>query len=285
MEQISTIIVDDEPLARQGLSTRMSQVEDFSVIAECGNGNDALVAIVEKQPDVVFVDIEMPGLNGIELAEALQNQASLPPKVVFVTAYREFALDAFNCHAFDYLLKPYSEERLDACLRKIRDAYKENNAFRKQRQLDQLLFRKTGKSLDAFVSTLEQSRQANLDDLQQHISVKSGTEWLRIKLDSILWIEAAGDYMCVHTLDTTHIVRKTLRQFEEELDVQRFPRINRSTIVNLTKVARLSPNSNGEYLAHLSSGQTVKVSRKYKLKLEELQRKSHVNPSGQSLPE
>lgn len=274
MEQISAIIVDDEQLARQGLSARMSQSNDFKVIAEYSNGKDALQGIVSAQPDVVFVDIEMPGLNGIELAEAVHQQPIECPKIVFVTAYRDYALDAFDCHAFDYLLKPYSEERLDDCLRKLREAYEEHSALHRQQELDQLLYRKTGKSLDGFVATLEQSRQTGLDDLQQHISLKSGNEWLRVKLDEILWIEAAGDYMCVHTLDNTHIVRKTLRQFEQELDPLRFPRVNRSSIVNLTKVVKLSPNSNGEYLAQLNSGQAVKVSRKYKLKLDELRRKS-----------
>ena len=261
-------------------------VEAGDTVTREASGNAGLVAAAAAQFDAIIFDRLLPGMDGLDAVRVLR-ESSVATPILMLTALSgiEDRVAGLEAGADDYLLKPYSEERLDACLRKIRDAYQENNAFRKQRQLDQLLFRKTGKSLDAFVSTLEQSRQANLDDLQQHISVKSGTEWLRIKLDSILWIEAAGDYMCVHTLDTTHIVRKTLRQFEEELDVQRFPRINRSTIVNLTKVARLSPNSNGEYLAHLSSGQTVKVSRKYKLKLEELQRKSHVNPSGQSQPE
>lgn len=270
MERISAIIVDDEPLAREGLSMRMRGVDDFEVIAQCADGREALACIVEHQPHVIFVDIEMPGLNGIELVEVLQTQDIALPKVVFVTAFSDFALKAFDYQAFDYLLKPVSEQRLHACLSKLRHAYVEHQALHQRDKLDQLLSRKTGKSLDGFIHTLEQSRQAGMDELQQTISLKSGNEWLRVQLNSILWIEAAGDYMCVHTHEGTHIIRKTLKQFEQELDGKRFPRINRSAIVNLTKVTKLSPNSNGEYIALLSSGDEVKVSRKYKFKLDEL---------------
>lgn len=272
MEQISAIIIDDEPLAREGLNIRMQGQEDFKVLAQCADGNEALNAIVERQPDVIFVDIEMPGLNGLQLVEALHERQLPLPKVVFVTAYKEFALQAFEYQAFDYLLKPFSEDRLEACLNNLRNSYEEHKALNQQDKLDELLSRKTGKSLDGFMHTLEQSRHAGMDELKQTISLKSGNEWLRVQLDSILWIEAAGDYMCVHTQDGTHIIRKTLKQFEHELDTTRFPRINRSAIVNLTKVSKLSPNSNGEYIASLITGHEVKVSRKYKFRLEELNR-------------
>ncbi len=272
MEQISAIIVDDEPLAREGLNIRMQDQADFTVLAQCADGNEALRTILERQPDVVFVDIEMPGLNGIELVEALHNRHITLPKIVFVTAFKDFALKAFEYHAFDYLLKPFSEERLIACLNNLRNANEEQKAFTQQGKLDELLSRKTGKSLDGFMHSLEQSRNAGMDELKQTISLKSGNEWIRVHLDIILWIEAAGDYMCVHTQDGTHIIRKTLKQFEQELDTNRFPRINRSAIVNLTKVVKLSPNSNGEYIASLTSGDEVKVTRKYKFNLDELRK-------------
>ena len=272
METISAIIIDDEPLAREGLNIRMQQMRDFEVVAQCADGLEALKTILATPPDVIFVDIEMPGLNGLELVEALHQQAVTQPKIVFVTAFKEFALEAFDYHAFDYLLKPYSEERLSACLNKLRAAYHQQQACHQQDRLDELLSRKTGKSLDGFLHSLEQSSQTGMDDLQQTISLKSGNEWLRVKLNSILWIEAAGDYMCVHTQEGTHIIRKTLKQFEKELDKNRFPRINRSAIVNMNRVTRLTPNSNGEYIAQLTSGDQVKVSRKYKFKLDELKR-------------
>lgn len=270
MDTISVIIVDDESLARKGLAMRLAEVDDFSVIAQCENGQRALQVISENQPDVVFLDIEMPGLSGIELMSMLQKQPGVKPKVVFVTAFKDFAVKAFEIKAFDYLLKPFSEQRLNSCLDNLRHAFIEHNALDKQDKLNQLLSRKTGKSLDGFMHSLEQGPQANLSEMQQTISLKSGTEWLRVKIESIGWIEAAGDYMCVHTAEETHIVRKTLRQFEQELDSTTFPRVNRSTIVNLSKVTRLTPNSNGEYIATLSTGDEIKVSRKYKLKLDEL---------------
>ena len=270
MQTISAIIVDDEALAREGLSVRMQEIADFKVVAKCANGIEALKAIVEQQPHVIFVDIEMPGLTGMELVEALQKESIPLPRIVFVTAFKDFALEAFDFQAFDYLLKPVSEDRFISCLDKLRCAHQEQYAFDQQGKLDQLLTRKTGKSLDGFLHTLEQSRYGAMEELQQTISLKSGNDWLRIELDSILWIEAAGDYMCVHTGEGTHIIRKTLKQFEQELDNSRFPRINRSAIVNLTKVVKLSPNSNGEYIALLDTGDKVKVSRKYKFKLDEL---------------
>lgn len=273
MDTISAIIVDDESLAREGLAIRLGELDDFVVIDQCESGELALDCIMQRRPDVVFLDIEMPGLNGLDVFEALIKSEVPTPKIIFVTAFRDFAIKAFDYKAFDYLLKPFSEERLGDCLERLRNALLENQALATQTKLNQLLCRRTGKSLEGFMNSLEHAHQANLQELQQTISMKSGTQWLRIKLDSISWIEAAGDYMCVHTAEGTHIVRKTLSQFETELDKKQFPRINRSTIVNLSKVTHLTPNSNGEYIAKLQTGDEVKVSRKYKLKLAELNRR------------
>lgn len=266
--QISAIIVDDEPLAREGLSLRMEGQKDFRVLAQCADGNEALRSIISHQPDVVFLDIEMPGLSGLELIKALNDSDQQIPKVVFVTAYQDFALEAFDCQAFDYLLKPYTDERLYTCLDKLRSAHEEHRALAMQDRLGQLVGRKTGKSLDGFIDSLE--RQEGLTNMEQMISLKSGSEWIRVKLDTILWIEAAGDYMYVHTEEGNHIIRKTLKQFETELHSEQFPRINRSVIVNLSKIVKLTPNSNGEYFAMLDSGDEVKISRKYRFKLDEL---------------
>ncbi|GAC15999.1 LytR/AlgR family response regulator transcription factor [Aliiglaciecola lipolytica] len=270
MESISAIIVDDEPLAREGLATRLHALDDFSVIEQCEDGQTALVCIEKMQPDVVFLDINMPGINGMELFELLIESTLPTPNVVFVTAFSDFAIKAFDNKACDYLLKPYSEDRLDACLDRVRTEVSAKKILAMHLKFTQLLSTRTGKSLDCFMQTLEHSPQISLQDLKQTISVKCGTQWLRIKLQSISWIEAAGDYMCVHTAEGTHIIRKTLRQFETELAVESFLRINRSTIVNLSKITQLTPNSNGEYIAKLDTGDELKVSRKYKLKLAEL---------------
>lgn len=268
--QLSAVIVDDEPLAREGLMLRLANDVRFTVVAECPSAKHALQAIDEFQPDVVFLDIEMPGLSGLELAKKLILSDTPQPQIVFVTAFKEFALKAFEFQAFDYLLKPFSDERLVTCLNKLVDSCCTQDLVRQHQKLDELLNRKTGNSINCFIQNLEVTQSASLSELQQTVSMKSGSEWIRVKLDNIVWIEAAGDYMCVHTNDGTHIIRKTLKLFEQELDSCLFPRVNRSAMINLSKLTKLTPNSNGEYFAHLASGDEVKVSRKYKFKLDEL---------------
>ncbi|MGJ8682330.1 LytR/AlgR family response regulator transcription factor [Paraglaciecola sp.] len=273
--QLSAIVVDDEPLAREGLLLRLENDTRFNVVAECASGNEAFTAIKTYQPDIAFLDIEMPGSTGLELAEKLAASDIPTPKIVFVTAFKEFALNAFEFQAFDYLLKPFSDERLASCLEKLIESFSTLDLAKQHKKLDELLNRKTGNSIDGFMQNLEVSQSASMAELQQTISMKSGSQWLRIKLDNIVWIEAAGDYMCVHTIDGTHIIRKTLKQLEQELNAALFPRVNRGAIINLSKLTKLTPNSNGEYVADLESGDTVKVTRKYKFTLDEL---SNTNP-------
>lgn len=271
--QLTAIIVDDERLAREGLILRLNNDVRFTVVAQCPSAQHALDAIETFQPDIAFVDIEMPGLNGLELAKQLSQNTTYMPKVVFVTAFRKFALNAFEFYAFDYLLKPISEQRLASCLNKLVDAFFNSGVIRQHLKLDELLSRKTGNSIDGFIRNLEVTSGGSMSELQQTVSMKSGSEWIRVRLDDISWIEAAGDYMCVHTIEDTHIIRKTLKQFEQELDPNFFPRVNRSAMINMSKLQRLTPNSNGEYFAQLKSGDRVKVSRKYKLKIEQLIKK------------
>ncbi|MDT0594421.1 LytR/AlgR family response regulator transcription factor [Glaciecola petra] len=273
MKRIKTVIVDDEPLARQGLIFHIARHEQFEIVCECADGHEGLEAIKTYHPDVMFVDIEMPKLNGIELASIIHKRstqdANQAPKIVFVTAFKDYALEAFEFEAFDYLLKPYAEERVDSCLNKLQKVIGEENTLNLHGHLDKLISRKTGESLLSFMQRLEASKFEGMHVLQHTISLKSGNEWVRVQIDSIMYIEAAGDYMCVHTHDGTHIIRKTLKQFEQELSQDLFVRVSRSAIVNLAKVQKLVPNSNGEYLAVLSSGDEVKVTRAYKQNLSE----------------
>jgi two-component system LytT family response regulator len=271
--QLTAIIVDDERLAREGLGLRLNDDDRFDVVAQCPSAHHALDAIEQFQPDIAFVDIEMPGLSGLELAELLSKNTTPVPKVVFVTAFREFALNAFEFQAFDYLLKPFSDDRLASCLSKLAESFFDSDVVLQHLKLDELLSRKTGNSINAFIRNLEVTSGGSMSELQRTVSMKSGSEWIRVRLDDISWIEAAGDYMCVHTLEGTHIIRKTLKQFEQELDPNLFPRVNRSAMINLSKLKRLTPNSNGEYVAQLTSGESVKVSRKYKFKLEDLRKR------------
>lgn len=273
MKQITAMIVDDEPLAREGLLLRIQSTSSLKVVCSCASANEAMLSIKELTPDVVFLDIEMPGMSGIDFARWIQQNMNQAPKIVFVTAFREFALDAFDFEAFDYLLKPFADDRFDNCVAKLEKVYSKEALVHEHKKLDQLLVSKTGNNIDKFMHKLEQAAPGKLNEVKDTISLKSGTEWLRVKLDSILWIEAAGDYMCVHTQQGTHIIRKTLKQFQDELDTEIFTRVNRSAIINLSKLTKLTPNSNGEYIALLCSGDNVKVTRKYKLQLDELKQR------------
>jgi len=270
MEAISTIIVDDESLAREGLSSAISVFEGFSVVAQCGNGNEALNVIRSSKPDVLFLDIEMPGINGMQLLASLNLTGAYMPLVVFVTAFKEFALDAFNCQAFDYLLKPYSDERLNQCLNRLQQAHKQKQALAQQAALDNLLSRKTGKSLAGFMDSLHGNALDDMPTLNDFLAIKSGSEWLRIKIDNILWLEAACDYVCVHTAKENYIVRKPLKSLHSSLCQKRFLRLNRSSIVNASKIEKVAPNQEGEYRVQLSSGDHIKVSRRYRLMLKAL---------------
>ncbi len=273
MSVLSVLVVDDEPLAREGLALRLAEYEYVTVLGCCNNASQAYDAISVKQPDVIFLDIEMPGKTGLELAEQLRLEGN-PATIVFVTAFREFAVNAFDFQASDYLLKPFSDERLKECIEKLSSACDVTQIVRQHEKLGRLLSRKTGNSIDSFIHSLEVSNELSssheLHELQQVISLKSGSVWIRVKLDDIVWIEAAGDYMCVHTTNDTHIIRKTLKQFEQELDSAHFPRVSRSAIINIAKLSTLTPNSNGEYVAQLSNNIQVKVGRKYKFSIDEL---------------
>ncbi|MBJ2135008.1 response regulator transcription factor [Paraglaciecola chathamensis] len=273
MSGISVLVVDDEPLAREGLALRLAEYENITVLGCCNNAKQAYDAISVNQPDVVFLDIEMPGKTGLEFAEQLREEGN-PATIVFVTAFREFAVNAFDFQASDYLLKPFSEERLKECIEKLSSAMDMTQVVDQHKKLGTLLSRKTGNSIDSFIHSLEVSNELSnnneLHELQQIITLKSGSQWIRVKLDDIVWIEAAGDYMCVHTINDTHIIRKTLKQFEEELDSVHFPRVSRSAIINIAKLSTLTPNSNGEYVAELGNNVQVKVGRKYKFCIEEL---------------
>lgn len=269
--KISVMVVEDEPLARQGLILQLEKFSWLEVTSACATASDAKVSLKHNLPDVIFLDIEMPGMSGVDFAQELFAQNPTPPQIIFVTAFKEFALDAFGVHAFDYLLKPFCEERFERCLTRLREHFIQCDQLDEHKRLSVLVSKKTGNTMDKFMSDLTHARPGNLHEARRTISVKSGTEWLRVELNSINWIEAAGDYMCVHTTEDTHIIRKTLKQFEKDLPEQSFVRISRSVIVNRNKIAKLTPNANGEYFAHLISGEKVKVTRGYKLSLEELE--------------
>ncbi len=263
--RIRTLIVDDEPLARRGLALRLARHADIEVVAEAGNGREAFFLISEHMPALMFLDVQMPGVDGFELLRTVP----LPqlPLTVFVTAYDQYAMPAFEANALDYLLKPLDDARLDAAVERARQHLSARDADEHRGRLLSLLGSVSGRP----GLTLEQALQ-DADGLPGHnaddrLSIKDSGRILRVPLNDILWIDAAGDYMCVHTPADTHVLRATMRELENRLDPRRFQRIHRSTIVNVARVKELRSHLNGEYFLILDSGQQLKLSRSYKDKV------------------
>jgi two-component system LytT family response regulator len=271
---IRTIIVDDEPLARRGLELRLREAPDVEIVRQCANGREAIAAIAELAPDLMFLDIQMPGLSGLDVVAQVP-QESLP-MIVFVTAFDRFAIQAFEAHALDYLLKPVDEERLGRALERVRAQWQQKQAVAQREQLMALLAEVTGKGeieADALGAIEPQGRRyATL------LPIRVGRETVRLDVATIDWIDAAGDYMCVHAAGQTHVLRATMKELEQMLDPRRFQRVHRSTIVNLARVTALRPHLNGECFLRLQSGQEVKLSRSYRDKVEVLLDSAGVAP-------
>jgi len=240
MEPIRTVIVDDEPLARENLRLRLQVLPDFDVAAECSGGQDALDAVANHEPELLFIDVQMPDLDGFEVVERIP--VRLQPVIVFVTAYDRYALEAFRVHALDYLLKPFSDERFD-------DAWKHAR--------EQVLARR-------------QAPGATLQAGRDRLLIKSPGKISLLPVDDIDWVEANGDYARVHAGGRSYLLRRTMVEMEARLGGSGFMRISRSVIVNLDRVKELSPLKRGEYQVALCDGQEVKLTRSYRAQLESL---------------
>ena len=274
---IRAIIVDDEPLARRGLELRLREAADVEIVRQCANGREALAAIGELQPDLMFLDIQMPGLSGLDVVKQVP-QESLP-MIVFVTAFDRFAIDAFEAHALDYLLKPVDEARLARALDRVRGQWQQRQAVAQREQLMAMLADLTGKgeiepgALPAAHGAPHAARR-----YASMLPIRVGRETIRLDVGTIDWIDAAGDYMCVHAAGQTHVLRATMKELEQMLDPQVFQRVHRSTIVNLARVRSLRPHLNGECFLKLESGQEVKLSRSFRDKIELLLDRSGAAP-------
>lgn len=264
MEMISAVIVDDEALARKGLRLRLEKMEGIRVVAECSNGRQALEAVSAHAPDVMFVDIQMPGMSGFDLVGKLQSDDM--PLIVFVTAYDQYAIEAFDVHAVDYLLKPIDDDRLEASVQRARSHLEQRGAVTDKQRLLELIISITGKS-DIAVSQMLQDH-SGIEAYPEKLAIKDGGETTLVRVSDIDWIDAAGDYMCIHAIGETHIMRVTMRELEEKLDPKIFQRVHRSTIVNLDRVVKVCAHMNGEYYLTLSNGSQVKMSRSYKDKVK-----------------
>lgn len=262
---IRTIIVDDEPLARRGLELRLKDAADVEIVRQCANGREALAAIAELAPDLMFLDIQMPGLSGLDVLAQVP-QESLP-MIVFVTAFDRFAIEAFEAHALDYLLKPVDDDRLARALERVRAQWQQRQALAQREQLMALLGDLTGKGeiepeALAAVAGRPVRRYATM------LPIRVGRETVRLDVSTIDWIDAAGDYMCLHAAGQTHVLRATMKELEDMLDPEVFQRVHRSTIVNLARVRSLRPHVNGECFLRLQSGQEIKLSRSFRDKVE-----------------
>lgn len=263
---LRALIVDDEALARRGLALRLRTVKDMEVIGEAKNGRQALALIKSERPDLIFLDIQMPGMSGFDVIQAIDKD--IMPAVIFVTAFDEFAIKAFEASAVDYLLKPIEDSRLHQALFKVKEALRQKQAVEHKSSLLKLVSEITGES----VSSMRDVKDKNIQNLKHKeptkLAIRDGGKTTWVKQSDIEWIDAAGDYMCVHALGETHIMRKTMKELEQELDPELLQRIHRSTIVNIHKVNEMQAHINGEYFLTLAGGQTVKLSRTYKDKLK-----------------
>jgi two-component system LytT family response regulator len=266
MKALSAIIVDDEQLARRGLSVRLQQLPEVDVIAECCNGPEALNAVAEHAPDLLFLDIQMPGMDGFEVVEKLQGDDM--PMVVFVTAYNEYAVDAFKVHAIDYVLKPIDDDRLhEAVQRAVQHREQEASSAGKEK-LVKLVMSMTGETASNVEEMAEQGAPAN-ERWPEKITIKDGSDIQFIRVADIAWVDAAGDYMCIHAAGKTHIMRITMKQLEGMLNPAVFLRVHRSTIVNSAVITGAQTLTNGEFLLNLEGGTQLKVSRSYRERIRE----------------
>ena len=263
-EKLKAIIVDDEELACKGLKMRLDAIPEVEVAAVCGNGKAGLAAIVEHEPDLVFLDIQMPEMTGFDMIREIQGD--LMPLIIFVTAYDAYAIDAFKVHAVDYLLKPVEAERLQEAVTRALQQKQQSQAANEKQRLLEMLVSLTGKSESAIGELLDSPE--DLSPQANRLAIKDGSSTTFVPIKDIDWIDAAGDYMCIHASGQTHIMRTTMKDLEARLDPGIFQRVHRSTIVNLQRVEKVSSHINGEFHLTLSCGSSLKMSRSYKDKVK-----------------
>ena len=264
--RIRTAIVDDELLSRRGIALRLHEAPEFEVVAECSNGREAVGTLQRERPDLVFLDIQMPGLSGFDVLAHLPRDVL--PLVVFVTAYDQYAVRAFEAHAVDYLLKPIDDRRFDTTLERVRQSALVRDAADQRDRLMEIVAEITGSGEIGLEELLEHGTAALGVRQPQVLPIRQGRKTVRVPIPAIQWVDAAGDYMCVHAEGDTHILRGTMKELEEILDPRLFQRVHRSTIVNLRFVKSLRAHMNGEYFLTLEGGQELKLSRTYRDKVE-----------------
>ncbi len=259
--KIRTILVDDEKLAIQGLEHRLAAFDDVEIVATCMNGREAIRQIKTEKPDLVFLDVQMPGFDGFSVVQGLMDIE--PPLIVFVTAYSDHALRAFDADALDYLMKPVEEARLADTLDRVRARLAEKKGAVEAERLMEVLTEHAPEAAEELGTTTDDVAPS-ADRYEKIINIKDRNQIFRVEVDTIERVEAAGDYMCIYTAENSLILRETMKDLERRLDPRRFQRIHRSQIVNLDHVKQVKPHTNGECFLLLDSGAQVKVSRSYR---------------------
>ena len=243
--------MDDEPLARERIRQLLRKEPDIDILGECADGRDAVAAIAKFKPDLVFLDVQMPELDGFGVLEQLDRRAM--PAIIFVKAHDQFALRAFEVHALDYLLKPFDSGRFKKALERARERIQRQPSADLSRRLSELL-------ADMKAGPKQQNR----------LAVKSGGKVLFLKIDEIDWIEAADNYVNLHMGNESHLHRETMAALEARFPADKFMRISRSTMVNIERIKELQPMFHGEYTVILRNGTRLTLSRGYREKLNQL---------------
>jgi two-component system LytT family response regulator len=258
-------LVDDEPLARERLHTLLTACPDVDIVAECETGEEAVLALASSPVDVLFLDVQMPGLDGFDVLEALGEiiGADSLPVIVFVTAFDSYALKAFEVSAVDYLLKPFDRSRFERALARARS--------RARRFAGPEAPDGEHQALMALLRGLRADRTVR-DDYAHRFAARSGNKLNLVPVEEVDWIDAAGNYARLHAGGRTHLVRETMTQLESRLDPDRFVRVHRSIIVNVERVTTVEPYAHGEYVLTISDGTRVTSSRTYSARLRTLWR-------------
>jgi two-component system LytT family response regulator len=251
MMTVRTLIVDDEPLARERIRSLLEEESDIEIVQECGDGKEAAETILRERPDLVFLDVQMPEMTGFEVIEAVGPEQM--PTVIFVTAYDQYALHAFEAHALDYILKPFDQERFERALQKARGTI--------QRQ-------KEGDISERLRSLLEELRPR--PRYVDRLVVRSGARITFLRTEEVEWVDAEGNYVRLHVGKKSYLLRETMSGIEAKLDPERFIRIHRSTIVNIERIKSLETLFQGEYVVHLEDGTKLTSSRGYRDRLHAL---------------
>jgi two-component system LytT family response regulator len=257
-KKIRTLIVDDEPLARRNLRLLLEDDPEIEIVGECGSGYEALEVINEQPPDLLFLDIQMPGMNGFDVLSHVELERI--PAIIFVTAYDAYALKAFEVHALDYLLKPFTDERFREALARAKSQVE----LREVRDLSQ--------SLRAFLRERAgaEPEPAPGREFLTRFMVKTGGRVIFIRAGEVDWIEADNYYIKLHVGGRSHLLRLSMKELEERLDPKSFWRIHRSAIINLERVRELRQRPGGEYVAVLKDGAELRLSRRGRERLQEL---------------